>query len=131
MLIGAGCLIGFGFAVVALSVSVVAFPLLLDRDVGVAAAVATSVRTVWENPGPMALWGLVVAGGLVIGSLPLFIGLAVVVPILCHATWRLYRLAIARDPAHEHPTEWSGRSAKRRRSGSPRTRPCSPGRRAS
>ena len=105
-LIVAGCLIGFCFAVVALSVSVVAFPLLLDRDVGAAAAVATSIRTVWENPAAMALWGLVVAGGLVIGSLPLFIGLAVVVPILGHATWRLYRIAIVRDPAHEHPTDW-------------------------
>ena len=99
--------IGFGFAVVSLSISVIAFPLLLDRDIGVAAAVATSIKTVWENPAAMALWGFIVAAALAIGSLPLFIGLAIVVPILGHATWRLYRIAIERDPAHEHPTEWS------------------------
>jgi uncharacterized membrane protein len=105
-LIIAGCLIGFGFAVVSLSISVVSFPLLLDRDVGAAAAVATSVKTVRENPTTMALWGLIVAAALAIGSLPLFIGLAVVMPILGHATWHLYRIAVVRDPAHEHPTEW-------------------------
>lgn len=105
-LIGAGCLIGLCFAVVSLSVSVVSFPLLLDRDVGAAAAVATSVKTVRENPVTMALWGLVVAAALAIGSLPLFIGLAVVMPILGHATWHLYRIAVVRDPAREHPTDW-------------------------
>ena len=62
-LIVAGCLIGFGFAVVSLSISVVSFPLLLDRDIGAAAAVATSVKTVRENPATMALWGFIVAGG--------------------------------------------------------------------
>jgi len=106
MLIVAGCLIGFCFAVVSLSVSVVSFPLLLDRDVGAAAAVATSVKTVWKNPVAMALWGLIVAAALAIGSLPLFIGLAIVMPILGHATWHLYRIAIPRDPASEHPTDW-------------------------
>ena len=105
-LIVAGCLIGFGFAVVSLSISVVSFPLLLDRDIGAAAAVATSVKTVRENPATMALWGFIVAAALAIGSLPLFIGLAVVMPILGHATWHLYRIAVVRDPAHEHPTEW-------------------------
>jgi uncharacterized membrane protein len=106
MLIGFGGFIGFCFAVVTLSISVVAFPLLLDRDAGAAEAVATSVRAVWENPGTMALWGVTVTTFLLIGSLPLFIGLAIVVPILGHATWHLYRKVVARDPAHEHPTEW-------------------------
>ena len=54
----------------------------------------------------MALWGVIVAATLAIGSLPLFIGLAVVMPILGHATWHLYRIAIVRDPAREHPTDW-------------------------
>lgn len=105
-LIGVGCLIGFCFAVVTLSISVVSFPLLLDRDVGAAAAVATSVKAVRENPITMALWGLIVAAALLIGSLLLFIGLAIVVPILGHATWRLYRKTIVRDPAQEHPIDW-------------------------
>ena len=105
MLIGVGGFVGFCFAVVALSVSVVSFPLLLDRDVGAAAAVTTSVKAVWENLGAMALWGFIVAAGLVIGALPFFVGLAIVMPILGHATWRLYREVIVRDPAQEHPVD--------------------------
>jgi uncharacterized membrane protein len=49
------------------------------------------VRAVVENPWPMAVWGLIVAAALVLGSIPLFIGLAIAVPILGHATWHLYR----------------------------------------
>jgi uncharacterized membrane protein len=92
ILLGNG--IGFLFAVVALALSVVSFPLLIDRDVGAAVAIATSVRTVMVNPAAMALWGLIVAGLLVLGSLPCFIGLAVVMPVLGHATWHLYRKAV-------------------------------------
>lgn len=90
-----GNLIGFAFALVAMVVGVVSFPLLLDRDVGVLTALETSVRAVMANPGPMALWGLIVAALLVLGSIPLFVGLAVVVPVLGHATWHLYRRLIA------------------------------------
>ena len=100
-LIVVGCLVGFCFAALALCISVVSFPLLLDRDVGVVPAVVASVRTARDNPGAVALWGLIVAAALVLGSVPLFIGLAVVMPVLGHATWRLYRRAIVRDPAHE------------------------------
>lgn len=94
-LILAGNAIGFVFAAVALATTVVAFPLLLDRDVGAAAAIATSFRAVAANPGVMATWGLIVAAALVIGSLPLFAGLAVVMPVLGHATWHLYRKVVA------------------------------------
>lgn len=84
--------IGFLLAVLAMSVSVVSFPLMLDReDVTVETAIRTSVRAVRMNPGPMAAWGFVVAAGLVIGCIPLLIGLAIVVPVLGHATWHLYR----------------------------------------
>jgi hypothetical protein len=48
-----------------------------------------------DNPGPMALWGLIVAGGLVIGSLPAFLGLIIIMPVLGHATWHLYRKMVA------------------------------------
>jgi uncharacterized membrane protein len=106
LLIGIGCFIGFCFAAVTLAISVVSFPLLLDRDVGAAQAVATSLKAVRESPVTMALWGLTVAGALLIGSLPFFVGLTIVVPILGHATWHLYRKAIVRDPAQEHPTDW-------------------------
>ena len=90
-----GNLVGFVFAVAALAVSVVSLPLLLDRDVGTVAAIRTSVRAVAANPVPMALWGLIVAGLLLLGSLPLLVGLAVVIPVLGHATWHLYRRVLA------------------------------------
>ena len=90
-LIVVGVGVGFLFAAVAMAISVVAFPLLLDRDVGLATAMETSVRAVLANPGAMACWGLIVAGALVVGSIPLFVGLVVVLPVLGHATWHLYR----------------------------------------
>jgi len=68
-------------------------------------ALLTSIRVVVANPGTMALWGLIVAALLVMGSLPLFLGLTVVMPVLGHATWRLYRKAVERDPAHEIAVE--------------------------
>jgi len=86
--------IGFLFAVGVLAISAVSFPLLLDRQVSAIGAIATSIRVVAKNPTVMALWGLVVAGLLFIGSLPLFMGLAVVLPVLGHATWHLYRKAV-------------------------------------
>ena len=103
LLISAGCFIGFCFASVTLAVSVVSFPVLLDRDAGALTAVATSIKTVLKNPVPMALWGLIVAAALLIGSLPFFIGLTLVVPVLAHATWHLYRKVTVRDPNQEQP----------------------------
>jgi uncharacterized membrane protein len=95
-LIVVGVGVGFLFAVLVLAISVVSFPLLLDRDVGLYTAVATSVRAVVNNPGPMAAWGLIVAGSLVIGSIPLLLGLIIVMPVLGHATWHLYRKLVPR-----------------------------------
>jgi uncharacterized membrane protein len=89
--------IGFLFAVLVLVIGTVSFPLLLDRDVGAAGALLTSIRVVIENPITMAAWGVIVGVLLVIGSLPLFLGLPVVLPILGHATWHLYRRAVAPD----------------------------------
>jgi uncharacterized membrane protein len=94
IVVGVG--VGFLFAVLVLTVSVVSFPLLLDRDVGLYTAVATSGCAVVRNPGPMAAWGLIVAGGLVIGSIPALLGLIIVMPVLGHATWHLYRKVVAR-----------------------------------
>jgi uncharacterized membrane protein len=97
-LIVIGNAVGFLFAVVVLSISVISFPLLLDRDVGAVVALTTSVRAVVKNPLPMAAWGLIVAALLLLGSLPLFFGLAVVMPVLGHSTWHLYREVVAPDP---------------------------------
>lgn len=90
-----GMSVGFLFALLAMMVSVVSFPLLLDRDTGLDTAIATSFRAVLANPGPMALWGLVVAAVLLAGSALAFMGLMVAVPVLGHATWHLYRKLIA------------------------------------
>jgi uncharacterized membrane protein len=94
-MIVAGNAVGFLFAVLVLTISVVSFPLLLDRDEGLYTAVATSILAVVRNPVPMAVWGLIVAGGLVLGSLPALLGLIVVMPVLGHATWHLYRKVVA------------------------------------
>ena len=93
-LILVGNLVGLLFAILVLTISVVSFPLLLDRDVGAAVALLTSVRAVARNPFTMMLWGLIVAALLVVGSLPLFFGLTVIMPILGHATWHLYRRVV-------------------------------------
>ncbi|MFT3972675.1 MAG: DUF2189 domain-containing protein [Amaricoccus sp.] len=89
-----GIAVGALFAALALAVSVVSFPLLLDRGVGVPAAVITSLRVTAANPVPVAAWGAIVATSLVLGSIPLFLGLIVVMPILGHATWHLYRRTV-------------------------------------
>ena len=92
---------GFLFAVVALTLGVVSIPLLVDRNVGsspgeeASVAVQTSIRAVTMNPAAIAIWGLVVAIGLAIGVATLLVGLAVIMPVLGHATWHLYRRLVA------------------------------------
>ena len=93
-MIGVGMAVGFLFALVVLIISVVSFPLLLDRNVGVGTAIATSVQAVRTNPGAMAMWGLIIASALLLGAIPLLVGLAVVLPVLGHATWHLYRKVV-------------------------------------
>ena len=89
-----GCAVGFLFALVVLATSIVSFPLLLDREIGLRRAVTTSLRVTAANPQAVLSWGAIVAGGLVLGALPLFLGLIVVIPVLGHATWHLYRAAV-------------------------------------
>jgi uncharacterized membrane protein len=96
-LILVGNAVGLVFAIAAYLVGAVSFPLLLDREVGATVAMLTSLRVVLHNPVTMALWGLIVAALLVIGTIPLFLGLAVVLPVLGHATWHLYRKAVVAD----------------------------------
>jgi uncharacterized membrane protein len=93
-----------------LTISVVSFPMLLDRDVGAAVALLTSIRAVATNPRTMAMWGLIVATLLLAGSLPLFLGLPIVMPILGHATWHLYRKVVEPEGGppptqHEEPKQ--------------------------
>ncbi|TKA95731.1 DUF2189 domain-containing protein [Cereibacter changlensis] len=94
-MIGIGMAVGFVFATAVLAISAVSFPLLLDRDVGLVQAVVTSVRVLRRNPETMALWGLIVASALLLGALPALLGLVLVMPLLGHASWHLYRAAVA------------------------------------
>ena len=106
--------VGFLFAVAVFMIGVVSFPLLLDRDVGAGVAMLTSARVVLRNPVTMAVWGLIIAGLLLIGSLPLFIGLAVVMPVLGHSSWHLYRKAVERDSNPQNDESIAPKPRRRR-----------------
>ncbi len=86
-----GNAVGFLFAALAFCIGAVSFPLLVDCDVGLATALRASFTAVWRNPVPMAAWALSIAVLLVLGTLPFFVGLALVLPVLGHATWHMYR----------------------------------------
>jgi len=106
--------VGLLFAILVLTISVVSFPLLLDRDVGAAGALLTSIRAVANNPWTMAVWGLIVGALLVVGSIPFLFGLTVIMPILGHATWHLYRKVVepqGSPPPTVPPHEKEGRYA--------------------
>jgi len=90
-LIAAGCGSGAVFAVLSLSVLFISFPLVLDRPVGALEAVSISVRAMVKNPVFVFCWGAVVIFGLFVGALPMLLGVAVVLPVLGHANWHLYR----------------------------------------
>ena len=96
-LIVVGNLIGAGFAVLVLAISFVSLPMLVDCNVEARVAVDTSVRAFRANKGLMIRWGVTVGVLLVLGSIPLFIGLAVVLPWLGYATWHLYTHVIDRS----------------------------------
>lgn len=91
-----GNLVGLGFAAAVLAISVISFPMMVDRPVGMGTAMRTSVRVALKNPVSVAVWGLIVVGLLVLGALPALVGLAVVLPVLGYATWHLYTRAVVR-----------------------------------
>ena len=93
-LLAAGTLIGFIYSVIVFVATVVALPMMVERRVGLAGAVGTSLRAVAGNVKPMAAWYLIVAGLMLAGAVPMLIGLGVVAPILGHATWHLYRAVV-------------------------------------
>ena len=95
-LIGIGALVGIGFGWIVLALSVVSLPMLVDRNVTASEAVSTSWRAAHANKGELFRWGLVVTVLLALGSLPLFVGLAFVLPWLGYSTWHLYTRLIDR-----------------------------------
>lgn len=102
-LIVVGNLVGAAFGVAVLSVSVVSLPMLVDCNLDARTAIETSLRAIRANKGPMLRWGMLVAALLVAGSIPAFVGLAFVLPLLGYATWHLYTRLIDRSalPANE------------------------------
>jgi len=95
-LIAIGAVVGviFGWSVLALSV--VSLPMLVDRNVSASEAVSASWRAAHANKGEMLRWGIVVTVLLALGSIPLFVGLAFVLPWLGYSTWHLYTRLIDR-----------------------------------
>ena len=96
-LIVIGNAIGLCFAALVLGLSVVSLPMLVDCDISAAEAVSTSWRAARANPVVMFRWGIIVAALLVLGSIPLFVGLAAVLPWLGYATWHLYTKLVDRS----------------------------------
>jgi len=86
-------------AAILFSLSVISFPLVLDRDADFVTAMITSLRAVAQNPKPMLLWAAIIAVLVFVSMLPLFAGLVVTLPVLGHATWHLYRRVVAPLPA--------------------------------
>jgi uncharacterized membrane protein len=93
-MLAVGTVVGAGFAAVLFSITVVGLPLLLDKEIDFVTAMITSVSAVIQNPAPMAVWAAVIAGLLFLGMLPAFLGLFVVLPVLGHASWHIYRAAL-------------------------------------
>ena len=89
-----GSVVGAGFAGVLFAITVVGLPLLLDKEIDFVTAMITSVSAVIQNPGPMLLWGATIAVLLFVGMLPAFLGLFVVLPVLGHASWHIYRATL-------------------------------------
>ncbi|MEM1129159.1 MAG: DUF2189 domain-containing protein [Pseudomonadota bacterium] len=87
--------VGFAVAALVFAITVVGMPLLLDRDLDVVTAMITSFEAVTENLQAMLLWAAIVVGLLVVGMLPAFLGLIVVLPVLGHGTWHLYRATVS------------------------------------
>jgi uncharacterized membrane protein len=90
-----GNIVGAALSLILFSLTVVSFPLLLDRDVDFVTAMVTSVRSVVTSPLPMIAWAAVIVLLLIVSALPYFLGLVVTLPVLGHATWHLYRRIVA------------------------------------
>lgn len=95
-MLGFGGVVGAGFALLLYMITVIALPLLLDREVDFVTAMITSFGTVTANPGPMLTWGLGIAALTFLALIPGFLGLFLVLPWLGHATWHLYDLTAGR-----------------------------------
>lgn len=94
IMLAVGTGVGAFLSFILFSTTVLGLPLLLAREIDVVTAMVTSVRCVLENPAPMLGFGLLAGATMLIGMTPYFLGLFVALPVLGHATWRLYRRAV-------------------------------------
>ncbi|WP_083219408.1 DUF2189 domain-containing protein [Bradyrhizobium icense] len=90
-----GNAVGAALSLILFALTVVSFPLLLDRDVDFVTAMITSVRAVVTSPLPMIGWAALIVVLLAVSAMPYFLGLVVTLPVLGHTTWHLYRRIIA------------------------------------
>jgi uncharacterized membrane protein len=90
-----GNLDGVVLSLILFSLTVVSFPLLLERDVDFITAMITSVRAVVTSPAPMIGWAALIVILLIISAMPFFLGLVVTLPVLGPTTWHLYRRIVA------------------------------------
>jgi uncharacterized membrane protein len=90
-MLAVGSIVGGILAFLLFSITVICLPLLLDREVDFVTAMITSFNAVLQNIFPMMIWAAVIVVLLVIGMLPAFLGLLVVLPLLGHSTWHLYQ----------------------------------------
>jgi len=90
-----GNVIGAIIAMAVFSISVVSFPMLFDRKVDFVTAMTTSVGLVTANPWPMMVWCAIIAASMAISIATGFLGLLLTMPVIGHATWHLYRKAVA------------------------------------
>ena len=105
-----GTLVGAVLAVAVFTISVISLPMLLDRDVGVPAAVATSFRAVNRNPKAMALWAALIGGFMAFGVATLFVGLTVCLPLIGYASWHAYRDLVREEDLADPASSSTGRN---------------------
>lgn len=86
-----GTVVGGAFAAVVFGIGAVSIPMLIDRPVSVFTAIATSWTAVQVNWKPMALWAALIVFLTGLGLVTFFLGLAVTLPLIGHATWHAYR----------------------------------------
>lgn len=94
LFLGIGHIVGAVLAIFMFSITVVAIPLLMERELDIVTAMITSVKAVMASPVIMIGWGIVVTLLVIIGSLPLFLGLIVILPVLGHTTWHIYKKTV-------------------------------------
>ncbi|HSG57439.1 MAG TPA: DUF2189 domain-containing protein, partial [Paracoccaceae bacterium] len=97
MMLAVGTVVGAIFALLLYMITVVSLPMLLDREVDFVTAMIVSFQTVAQNPLPMLAWAALIAALTFLALIPAFLGLFLVLPLLGHATWHLYRLIAAGD----------------------------------